>query len=35
MTSHLTAIEGRLAVPRERPSAIDLAGALGRPASRA
>ena len=35
MTSHLTAIEGRLAVPRERPSAIDLAGALGLPALRA
>ena len=34
MTEHLTAIEGRLAVPRERPRAIDLAGALGLPASR-
>ena len=34
MTAHLTAIEGRLAVPRERPRAIDLAGALGLPASR-
>jgi DNA-binding GntR family transcriptional regulator len=29
MTSHLTAIEGRLAVPRERSSAVDLAAALG------
>jgi DNA-binding GntR family transcriptional regulator len=35
MTSHLTAIEGRLAVPRARPSEIDLAGALGLPSSRA
>ena len=29
MTAHLTAIEGRLAVPRERPQAIDLPAALG------
>ena len=35
MTAHLTAIEGRLAVPRERPQAIDLPAALGLPASRA
>ena len=35
MTSHLRAIEGRLAVPRARPSEIDLAGALGLLASRA
>jgi DNA-binding GntR family transcriptional regulator len=34
MTEHLTAIEGRLVVPRERPSAIDLTGALDLPASR-
>ena len=29
MTAHLTAIEGRLAVPRERPGEVDLARALG------
>ena len=29
MTTHLTAIEGRLAVPRERPRDIDLSAALG------
>jgi DNA-binding GntR family transcriptional regulator len=36
MTAHLAAIEGRLAVPRERSAAIDLPAALGlgRPASR-
>jgi DNA-binding GntR family transcriptional regulator len=29
MTAHLAAIEGRMAMPRERPKAIDLPAALG------
>jgi len=33
--SHLAAIEDRLAVPRDRPEAIDLPAAFGLPRARA